>query len=586
MQGFLVALLICSVTMSGIALLYIALSSALSKRYTEKGRYYIWLLIVIGFIVPFRPQWSNAVVSVDLFQTQSISPIAFQMLETQIYTLPTDFAMSFTMVPEVYVLPANNAAVTATTTNITRAWAWWQLGFAVWLAGVLLFVFYQCVKHYRYVKMERRWRNPVTNEKQLILLHSLKSNMKIKRHIPVYTCSFVGSPVLLGLLSPRILLPATDYSQDELYFIFKHELVHYKRKDIVFKYLVLVSMALHWFNPVVYVMAKAVNRLCETSCDAEVLKNADTNMRQLYGEIIINIAQYKSNFTPVLSTSLYGGKHNMTKRILSVMDTRKKKMGISIACIVLLFMAAAGWLFAVQAGHTDDPVYNTTPEVYNADEQHDELTGMAATVELISFQAVVVKLEPNLFTRNHIPKIFVNSVTSVMGRPVGGNYFFVGEEIIGGENRIAVLNTLGDAIDVSDIRPGALLEIWAYSLVADISPAYIPGIVSIQVIDPYYVPNQPEGEAVMLPPMVDILRAADYRRSLNPAYAHLAESVPEISVHLVDTRLDAPVRYTRSDISEEAMFYRYADYYHFWEQVGVYIRKWWRFVGIEYQLYN
>lgn len=64
MQGFMITRLICSVTMSALALLYMAITPLLSKRYSVTGRYYTWLIIVIGLIISFRPKFNNAIVKV------------------------------------------------------------------------------------------------------------------------------------------------------------------------------------------------------------------------------------------------------------------------------------------------------------------------------------------------------------------------------------------------------------------------------------------------------------------------------------------------------------------------------------------
>ena len=66
MPGFLITLLICSITMSALALLYMALTPFLAKRYSEKVRYYSWLFIVIGLIIPFRPQLSDSIIKVNV----------------------------------------------------------------------------------------------------------------------------------------------------------------------------------------------------------------------------------------------------------------------------------------------------------------------------------------------------------------------------------------------------------------------------------------------------------------------------------------------------------------------------------------
>ena len=74
MKSFIITLLICSVTMSLLTLLYMMATPFLAKRYSEKWRYYIWLVIMIGLIIPFRLQWSNTLVNVEI-PTYSPTPI-------------------------------------------------------------------------------------------------------------------------------------------------------------------------------------------------------------------------------------------------------------------------------------------------------------------------------------------------------------------------------------------------------------------------------------------------------------------------------------------------------------------------------
>ncbi len=72
----------------------------------------------------------------------------------------------------------------------------------------------------------------------------------------------------------RLLKASTVSSEEELSFILEHELIHYKRKDVGDKSMVMLAAAIHRFNPVVYLMARSITLQCELSCDAEVMKNA------------------------------------------------------------------------------------------------------------------------------------------------------------------------------------------------------------------------------------------------------------------------------------------------------------------------
>lgn len=69
-----------------------------------------------------------------------------------------------------------------------------------------------------------------------------------------------GTPMLMGLLKAQIVLPRSDYSAEELRLILRHELFHFKRKDIFYQLITLIFVSLHWFNPAVHIMAKPTAR--------------------------------------------------------------------------------------------------------------------------------------------------------------------------------------------------------------------------------------------------------------------------------------------------------------------------------------
>jgi len=321
--------------MSALALFYMAVMPLLAKRYSEKGRYYAWLIIVVGLIFPFRPQFDNAIVKVDV-AGETAAPIIQIGNGTPV------------------AIPDVNAA-------LSPAISWWQVAAVVWLVGAVAFLAYHVVKHYRFVKMAGRWSEVVTNEQILTLLQRLKTEMGISKQISLYVCPCIGSPMMIGFVNPRILLPKSDLAKDELLFILKHELVHYKRKDLWYKCLVLIATAIHWFNPIVYLMAKAIDILCEMSCDAEIVRSTDADTRQHYSETIIGVVKYQSKMKTALSTNFYGGKKGMKKRIVSIMDMGKKKTGLVIVGCALIVTMGTGLAFAVNAAANTPQLNEISP---------------------------------------------------------------------------------------------------------------------------------------------------------------------------------------------------------------------------------
>jgi beta-lactamase regulating signal transducer with metallopeptidase domain len=303
--------------MSLVTLVYAAILPLLSKRYAAKLRYMVWLTIAAGWIFPFRPQ-------IDL-----------SFLPTQI-----------TDIPVISVRPINAIADTRDIVNSTETIPLWLVLAAIWTLGVLGVVVYHALRHVRFMKMIRRWSEPVTDLESFGILDSLKSELEIKAQVKLSVCQSITSPMLVGFFRPAILLPTMKIAGDELSLILEHELIHLKRHDLWYKALILASTALHWFNPVVYLMAKAAAVQCEISCDALVLRGADFERRKQYGETIIGIVRNGAKLRTALSTNFYGGKRGMKNRIFSIMDTKRKKAGVIILCIAIAGIILTGVILA------------------------------------------------------------------------------------------------------------------------------------------------------------------------------------------------------------------------------------------------
>ncbi len=104
----------------------------------------------------------------------------------------------------------------------------------------------------------------------------------------LYTNSLISSPILIGFFRPCIVLPTADLLDADFQYTILHELTHYKRRDMFYKWLIQFTICLHWFNPLVYVMVREVGRMCELACDEAVIKTLDAKGRQDYGNTLIN----------------------------------------------------------------------------------------------------------------------------------------------------------------------------------------------------------------------------------------------------------------------------------------------------------
>jgi len=189
--------------------------------------------------------------------------------------------------------------------------------------------------------------------------------MGISAQIGLQKSEMTGSPLLTGILYPRIMLPKTNIPDDEMVLILKHELIHYIRKDLWYKGLVLLAVALHWFNPVVYIIAKNISLQCERSCDDEIVRYKDTDSRLQYSTAIIHSVRYTQSST-ALSTNFFGGKKEMKNRISLIMDTGTKKRGTIIICTALILTLVTCLAFAVSSAAAPEEAMNNP---YTNDEE-------------------------------------------------------------------------------------------------------------------------------------------------------------------------------------------------------------------------
>lgn len=325
MQHFIVMLLLSSLSTSLIALFYVVIMPFLARHCSVRGRYYAWLIIIVGFIIPFRPTFD------------------FTMLKINISEIPFQVAA---------IGNGGIAPIEASTQPAVAGISWWQVAFVAWVAGAITTFAYQLLKHHRFLKMVERWSEAVKDESILRLHDELKKAVGVYKKIDIFLCPCIGSPAMIGCNNPRILLPTLDLTEDDMAFILKHELVHYKQKDLLYKFLVLIAVSIQWFNPIAYLSAKVISVLCEMSCDAEVVIGTDSKTRQHYCEAIIGVVRQHTKMKTVLSTNFYGGKKGMKSRISSIMEPCQKRAGIAVVVFVTLLMFGTMTVFAISPSAT------------------------------------------------------------------------------------------------------------------------------------------------------------------------------------------------------------------------------------------
>lgn len=245
----------------------------------------------------------------------------------------------------------------------------------VYLAGITVFLLYQMGLYLSFRHSARRWYREISNPRILESFDNLKTEMGILRTFRIRICRKILSPMITGLFRPTLLLPHEEYETADLELILKHELIHFRRNDLWFKLLLICANALHWFNPFIYAMVKEANRDIEISCDEEVLKGADLQVRKRYSERILELMQGNNIQEVPISTNFHGGKGMMKRRIFHIFDERAKRKGVlSFLIILAAVLAFSACSFAIEQNQWRiDPAVNSVSKP-----QGDDAKGNAA----------------------------------------------------------------------------------------------------------------------------------------------------------------------------------------------------------------
>ncbi|MFL0197732.1 M56 family metallopeptidase [Clostridium sp. WILCCON 0269] len=216
----------------------------------------------------------------------------------------------------------------------------WIIG----LTGVLLY--YACFQGKFYLKI-RNNINSVKDTRIEEILNNEKINLNITKDIKVKIVKGISSPAIIGILNSTIIVPEQQFSTNELKWIFRHELVHFKRKDNIIKLLMILSIALHWFNPLIYIFRKFFNEQCELSCDEAVISGSKTEDIKEYALLLVKSARYRNTLKlSIMSSQLTNKKVNITKRrIENMLSLKSKKKGMAAVAISLAVIGSS--LFAL-----------------------------------------------------------------------------------------------------------------------------------------------------------------------------------------------------------------------------------------------
>lgn len=315
MNEFLVILLSLSVSGTLLLLFVLGLKHSYKNKFSKRWQYYIWIIVALRFLLPFT--FDTTVVG-GLFNKLDTTIISSEITNHQTIPISVDTEYKKTEPTQI-----NN--------NITDSTAGHEpLSLTIYLifgwAGLALILFVRKVTVYQgFVQYIKAGNTEGADIKILNLLSDCEDKLNIKTRVELSYNPLIATPMMIGFVHPRIILPVCRIEDIDLSYIFLHELIHYKQKDMFYKWLIQLVVCIHWFNPFVYLMEKEVNKSCELSCDEKILSILDEKARREYGDTLIAFMKSTNHYKSSLaSVTLTEGAEQLKERLGAIMNFKAK----------------------------------------------------------------------------------------------------------------------------------------------------------------------------------------------------------------------------------------------------------------------
>lgn len=338
---------IMSLLGSVLTFVLLAIKPVTRKYFEPAWQYYVWAFVLIVMALPL----SNA--SLVLGKNLGIFDLEIANVSTSVLTERAEEIVRSIIIPNTTLIETQNSDV-PTAAESTRNVAISMVLGVIWAIGVFVSL---TRKLYDYAKF-----------RTAIIRHSYQiegpeeyfGDFDLPAELEVRKTTLLDAPLLIGLFKSELYLPVGTDSAD-IALILRHELVHYKRHDLWFKWSAMVVLSLHWFNPVSGIIRRELEEECEILCDFEATRDLEASEKIRYMNLILNMISNANSSSPVLTTRMSGSGKKLKRRFEMIKETKetsrnRRTISIMVASVLLIATVFAGAVLAESIGPDDDQV--------------------------------------------------------------------------------------------------------------------------------------------------------------------------------------------------------------------------------------
>ena len=332
MSNWIIHFLISNIFICIFTLVIIGTKKLLKKYLSATTQYHLWFLLFLLLAVPFFP--------VQIHGSQLFSWLHFFHTDSGLNS-GTDTLSKLTSNTQNNLLNQVNDFSVSISSRFSGGLN--TILFLIWIMGVMIMAVFT-LHSLNYVRSIKRSALPLQNQQVKTIYYDCLKELKTSHQVPVYSTAFLKSPVLIGIIHPRIYIPIhliSELNPDDMRFMLLHELQHYRHKDTLIGFLMVISNILYWFNPFVWYALKEIHCDRELACDSAVLQMISTDEYQAYGMTLINFAEKLSSFSSPVAVGMSGNFRQMKRRILNIAIFRKETLYQKMRALIIYLVISA-----------------------------------------------------------------------------------------------------------------------------------------------------------------------------------------------------------------------------------------------------
>ena len=342
------ALLITSLAGSVLAVVISLLRPITKKLFGYSWHYYIWLCVLFVMLMPVR-------FNVNPMPAPNIATQTIQTQQEAVSAQPE------TTENVVQTAPAQKPQLLQKATVIWDRIIYNRMNILayVWLIGAIALMLLNVLRYIR-LNIEIRKNSEVISCPETRAYTNRKINVRVWEN--------VASPFITGIFRPMLILPKTELSEEQLHNILRHEMTHFKRHDILYKWFAEFVKCVHWFNPTSWYVSKQIAAECEISCDMSVTKNMSGSEEMSYVSTILSLLPTGKSKQLPLTTQMASSKKFLKRRFIMIKNkkTTSRFMSVLSAVIAVIMLSTTVFASGVLSDLTTD---DYTIEILNNGEK-------------------------------------------------------------------------------------------------------------------------------------------------------------------------------------------------------------------------